>query len=94
MTRFIPLLTAIALVCVSTSAFAQGDRRAKAKQAMQERLQAADTDNDGYIDRAEADARLPRLAKNFDQLDADKDGRLSRDEMRQAAELLRQRRGS
>lgn len=94
MTRFIPLLTAIALVCVSTSAFAQGDRHAKAKQAMQERLQAADTDNDGYIDRAEADARLPRLAKNFDQLDADKDGRLSRDEMRQAAELLRQRRGS
>lgn len=94
MTRFIPLLTAIALVCVSTSAFAQGDRRAKAKQALQERLQAADTDNDGYIDRAEADAKLPRLAKNFDQLDADKDGRLSRDEMRQAAELLRQRRGS
>lgn len=94
MTRFIPLLTAIVLVCVSTSACAQGDRRAKAKQALQERLQAADTDNDGYIDRAEADAKLPRLAKNFDQLDTDKDGRLSRDEMRQAAELLRQRRGS
>lgn len=94
MNRFTPVLIAITLVFASTSACAQADRRTKARQAMQERLKAADANGDGYISRAEADAKLPRLAKNFDQLDSDKDGRLSLDEMRQAAELLRQRRGS
>lgn len=80
-----------ALFAVSTSACAQGDRRAQAKQAMQERLKAADANNDGYIDRQEADAHLPRVAKNFDKLDANKDARLSTDELQQAADLARRR---
>src|SRR5690606_40443531 len=39
-----------------------------------------DTNNDGFIDRGEA-AASPRLAGRFDQLDANKDGKLSREEM-------------
>lgn len=80
-----------ALLAVSTSACAQGDRKAQAMQAMQERLKAADANDDGYIDRQEADANLPRVAKNFDKLDADKDARLSANELQQAAELARRR---
>ncbi len=38
-----------------------------------------DANGDGVIDRSEA-AKAPRLAENFDKLDANKDGRLSADE--------------
>lgn len=40
-----------------------------------------DSNNDGYIDRTEA-ASHDHLADNFDRIDTDHDGRLSRDEMR------------
>ncbi|WP_426284681.1 hypothetical protein [Luteibacter sp. E-22] len=66
---------------------------AQAKHDMQERLKAADTNGDGFIDRQEADAKLPRVAKNFDKLDADQDGKLSPSELKQASELARQRLG-
>jgi len=39
-----------------------------------------DTNGDGVIDRAEA-AKAPRLAAQFDTLDKNKDGKLSRDEL-------------
>lgn len=39
-----------------------------------------DTNGDGVIDRAEA-AKAPRLAAQFDTLDANKDGKLSREEL-------------
>jgi Ca2+-binding EF-hand superfamily protein len=82
------------LLAVSASACAQnGDRAAQAKQAMQERLKAADANSDGFIDRQEADAKLPRVAKNFDKLDVDQDGKLSTDEFKQAAGMARQRLG-
>lgn len=91
MSKLTRYVFAAALLAVSTSACAQSDRKAQAKQAMQERLKAADANNDGYIDRQEADTNLPRVAKNFDKLDADKDARLSTDELQQAAELARRR---
>src|SRR3989304_2786642 len=39
-----------------------------------------DTNGDGVIDRSEAAAN-PRLAAKFDELDKNKDGKLSRDEL-------------
>lgn len=62
------------------------------RQAVQQRWQTADSNQDGVIDRAEADAGLPRVAKNFDKLDADGDGRLTRDELKTMAERFAQRR--
>jgi Ca2+-binding EF-hand superfamily protein len=43
-------------------------------------LSKLDSNGDGVIDRAEA-AKAPRLAQNFDTLDKNKDGKLSRDEL-------------
>jgi Ca2+-binding EF-hand superfamily protein len=52
---------------------------------------AIDTDKDGRISRAEAEAKAPRLAKNFDRVDANKDGYLSKDEMAATRRLMRER---
>lgn len=51
-----------------------------------------DANNDGAIDRAEA-AAAPRLAERFDQLDADKDGRLTAGERPQRHGWRRGHRG-
>jgi len=62
------------------------------RAALEERWLAADTDGDGLIDRAEADAGLPRIAQRFDMLDRNGDGKLSRDELREAAQEAARRR--
>ena len=41
----------------------------------------SDTDNDGTLTKAEAKS-MPRVAKNFDAIDADKDGTVSLNEIR------------
>jgi hypothetical protein len=47
------------------------------------RLMAADKDGDGAISKAEADgAGMKRLSANFDKIDANKDGKITREEMR------------
>ena len=59
------------------------DMRDKTK-AMHEdgkaRFAAADKDGDGTLDKEEAKA-MPRVAGNFDKIDADKDGTVSMDEI-------------
>lgn len=52
---------------------------------MEAAFKTADKDGDGTLDREEAKA-MPRVAKNFDRLDADKSGTLSLDEISAAAE--------
>lgn len=44
--------------------------------------QGMDDDGDGLISRAELGNKAPKLAENFDVIDGDKDGKLSREEMR------------
>lgn len=91
--KIIPFTVLLTALLLSSGADAQQGRGAR-KQALQERLQAADADQDGYISRAEADASLPRLAEHFERIDADGDERISRDELRAAAsELAGRRRG-
>jgi Ca2+-binding EF-hand superfamily protein len=43
-----------------------------------------DTDGDGKVSLAEAQANAPRLAKHFEQLDANHDGFVTPDEMKAA----------
>lgn len=80
-------VSALTLVLALSAAGAPADASpqfqpgAEQRQALQARWQAADADQDGYIDRAEAQA-LPPIAQRFDQLDADGDGKLTTEEMR------------
>jgi len=53
------------------------EMRAKAD----ERWKAADTDGDGALSRAEAEASMPGIAQRFETFDADRDGKIARDEM-------------
>lgn len=55
-------------------------------------LRAADINSDGAIDREEAEAGLPRVARFFDWLDADGDGRLTSDEVQRVASAFAGRR--
>ena len=57
--------------------------REKMGSMMREKWKAADKDGDGALSRAEVEAgNLPRLAREFDKLDTNKDGKLSGDEIR------------
>ena len=55
----------------------KGDRAHK----MHDRIKAADKDGDGKISRAEAVA-LPRIAKHFDEIDTNKDGFVTKEELK------------
>lgn len=55
----------------------------KHSEMMREKWKAADKDGDGALSRAEVDAaNMPMLARDFDKLDKNKDGKLTQDEMR------------
>lgn len=50
---------------------------------LDDRLKAADSDGDGALSKTEAGtAKLNYIADHFDQFDANKDGKVSRDELR------------
>jgi hypothetical protein len=57
------------------------------------RWNALDTDGDGRLSRAEAEAGAPGMARNFERFDADADGQLTREEIRaQRAQMREQAR--
>jgi Ca2+-binding EF-hand superfamily protein len=73
-------LTAIALASAATVVLAAPDGQQR-RGAMLERLKAADTNADGLISQSEA-AALPHIAKRFEQIDANRDGQVSFEELR------------
>lgn len=77
--KTVAILTALALGSAATLAMA-GDAGQPGRGAMLERLKAADTNGDGMISRAEAQA-LPRIAEKFDAIDANHDGQLTMEEL-------------
>ena len=50
----------------------------------EQRFRKADQGNKGKLSRAEAYAEFPRMAQYFDEIDRDKDGFITLDEVRQA----------
>lgn len=62
----------------------------QARAGRRHALLALDTNHDQALDRAELGNRFPKLAERFDQLDANHDGRLTRDEMRAGRDARRQ----
>lgn len=57
-----------------------------------ERFKLADKDANGALSRAETAQCMPRLAANFDAIDTDRDGQLTRAEIRAFIQTLRQKR--
>ncbi|MGH8682615.1 MAG: EF-hand domain-containing protein, partial [Burkholderiales bacterium] len=52
-----------------------------------------DADSDGALTRAEAEVALPRLGAKFDRIDANRDARLTPDELRRYFDARRAARG-
>ncbi|MDQ8206282.1 hypothetical protein QEH52_02100 [Coraliomargarita sp. SDUM461003] len=74
---------------------ANKDRRQAGKdkgpQRRGQNIKAADTNEDGSISKAEAtEAGLERLLEHFDEIDADGDGEITREEMKAMAKGKRQ----
>ena len=64
---------------------ARSDRMGKRhgeRGGKRERLRALDKDGDQQLSRAEIGNEMPRLAADFDRLDSNRDGKLSREEIR------------
>ena len=76
---FKPTLIA-ALLLVPALGFA-ADNTAAPKGERGSYFKKADTDANGTLSRAEVEKSVPRLAMTFDQVDANKDGQLSRGEL-------------
>ena len=55
-------------------------------------IKGMDDDGDGAISRAELGNKVPRWSENFATIDADKDGKLSREELRAAQREARAQR--
>jgi Ca2+-binding EF-hand superfamily protein len=66
--------------------------RAEARSRAQARWTAADKDGDGALSRAEAQASMPRVAGNFDEFDANGDGRIERGELHDFRRIHEKRR--
>ncbi len=75
--RMLAAATAAMLISLGAHAAPQEGGSRQNARAMQ-----LDTNGDGVVDRAEA-AQSPRLARHFERLDRDGDGRLTADELRQ-----------
>jgi Ca2+-binding EF-hand superfamily protein len=70
-----------ALFLVPALGFA-ADNTTAPKDGRSSHFKKADADGNGTLSRAEVEKSMPRLAKKFDQIDTNKDGQLSRDEMK------------
>ena len=86
--KYVASLTALALASAAVIAIAAPEGGERHRGAAMERLKQADTDANGLISRDEAKA-LPRIAKHFDEIDANRDGQLSSDELRGYHEKMR-----
>ena len=68
---------------------AQRQARHARRQAMRGKLKVLDSNQDQALTRAEIGDRMPRLKENFERLDVDHDGRITREELRLPRQWLR-----
>ena len=85
-----PLNAAVAIACLSLAAGTAGAADTPAGPPPDARWNALDTDGDGRVSRAEAEAGAPGMARNFERLDTDADGQLTREEIRAQQAQMRE----
>lgn len=78
--KYVAILTALGLASAAFIAVGAPEGR-QAGGSMAERFKQADANGDGMLNKAEA-AALPRVAKHFDEIDADHNGQITPDELR------------
>jgi hypothetical protein len=61
---------------------ARETRRGHMREKADEHFKAADANSDGQLSLDEVQAKMPRLAERFNTLDSDKNGLLSKEELR------------
>lgn len=74
------VLSIMGLLALGNAAQAQSPNTArleKARTELQKRFDAADTNKDGKLTREEAQAKMPKVYKNFDAIDAGHTGAIS-----------------
>jgi len=64
---------------------ARDNRHGDMKEKMEARFKEADANADGQLSLDEVQAKMPRLADRFTALDTDKNGLLSKDELKHGA---------
>ena len=64
--------------------------RERMQQRVHDWFKKVDKDGDGSISREEAQANAPRLAKNFDAVDANHDGKVTMEELRAYHQAMRE----
>ncbi|HEY4373908.1 MAG TPA: EF-hand domain-containing protein [Burkholderiales bacterium] len=80
-----------ALAAACTLVHAQSDRAEKMRERFDARFTKADANGDGKLSKDEAKA-MPRVAKNFDAIDTDHDGFVTKAEI--GAAMAQARKGS
>ena len=70
-----------ALILVPALGFA-ADNTTAPKGERGSHFKKTDTDGNSTLSRAEVEKYMPRMAEKFDQIDSNRDGQLSRDEMK------------
>ncbi len=91
------LIGGSAAIAVAADGAPNPDRKAQFQEFKAQilaKLKAADTNGDGMISRDEANAAsasLPHLAKNFDRIDANKDGYITLEEFQAAMQAMHHR---
>lgn len=83
------MLLAVGLLSMTVYAWAAPEAGGRG-----ERFKQADKDGNGLLSRDETGQQTPRLAKNFDAIDINQDGQLSRDEIRTFIQSRRQKQGA
>lgn len=61
---------------------ADAGRQERMLQLMDERFAAADINGDGHLTAAEAQGKMPFVARHFEELDKEKHGSVTLDELR------------
>ena len=82
MSRWVMGVLLVAMPCMAWSAEPAASRNQELR--FNQMFRNLDTNNTGKISRAEAELKAPALAENFDQIDVDHDGGLTKKEIKDA----------